>query len=342
MTTKQLTDEFLDLLGDAAADSRIQGWLSTGNPHFNKILSGSYRGGFAYGRLYEIFGPSASGKTVIATNAMIQAQKAGGIAILVDFEHAFMLDLAVSIGLDESKFVAIRPKTWEEGMTKMMQVAELLRAGNARVKAVPMDKPIILVVDSIAAAVPRSVLAKELTELTMNDTTALARATSAALKVVAARASEFNFTGVFLNQIREKPGVMFGDPTTTPGGKAMEYFSSGRLSLSRQQLTKMVDGKKKVIGAHITAKCVKSKHTRPCKTASVDFLEPDDKHMTDWFDIAGSLIDHLLELDLLEKSGTMIVWEGKKYQRGSLCKLLDNDKGIADLTALLPEDAEVV
>jgi len=331
--TKQLTDQFLDILGEAASDSKIKGWLSTGCPQFNEILSGDYNGGFAYGRLYEIFGPSGSGKTVIANNAMIEAQRAGGFAILVDFERAFMLDLAVQLGLDESRLVTIRPKTWEEGMTKMMQVAERMREKSM----VPIDAPIVLVVDSIASATPKSVMEKDLTELTMNDTTALARATSAALKVVAARADMGNFTGIFLNQIREKPGVMFGDPTTTPGGKAMEYYSSGRLSLSRKQLTKTVNGKKSVIGAHITAKCVKSKHTRPFRTTSLDFLAPDDRHPADWFDIAGSLIDHLLDIDKLDKSGTMIVWEGKKYQRGSLSKMLDNEAGIKALTDFLPK-----
>lgn len=333
-----LQDEFLDILGDAAQSTEITGWLSTGNPQFNKILSGKYYGGFAYGRLYEIYGPSGSGKTVLATNAMIEAQRAGGVAILVDFERAFMTDLAVDIGLDLDRFIAIKPQTWEEGMTKMMQVAEKLREGFGKIKPVPIDKPIVLVVDSIASATPKSVLAKELTELTMNDTTALARATSAALKVVAARADMHNFTGIFLNQIREKPGVMFGDPTTTPGGKAMEYYASGRLSLSKKNLTKTVDGKKQSIGAHITAKCQKSKHTRPYKTASLDFLEPDSKHSADWFDVAGSLIDHLLDIGALEKSGTMIIWEGKKYQRGRLAPMLDNEDGMKALMSLLPED----
>lgn len=331
--TTNLADEFLDIIGTGVS-ADIKGWLSTGCPQFNKIISGSYDGGFAYGRMYEVFGPSSSGKTVIATSAMIEAQKANGAAIFVDFERAYMQELAVKLGLDLSRYVYIKPKSWEQGMTQMLQIAERMREK----KMVPPEAPIVIVVDSIASAVPKSVLEKEMTEHTMNDTTALARATSNTLKVVAGRTEEQNITTIFLNQIRLKPGVMFGDPTTTPGGGAMEFYASARLSISRSQLTKQVDGKKQVVGAHITAKCVKSKHTRPFQTAAIDFLYRDDESGSGYFDVTGSLIDHLVELGKLDKSGNFIVWtDGKKYPKKSLVEKIESEGLTAELNALLPK-----
>lgn len=330
--SKELTDEFLDILGDAAGTPEIKGWLSTGVRQFNKILSGSYDKGLAYGRMYEIYGPSSSGKTVVAVNVMIEAQKAGGMAIFVDFEHAFMKDLAIRLGLDPSKFVSIDPRTWEEGMTKALQIAEKVREK----KMISEDAPIVLVVDSIASAVPKSVLEKDLTEQTMNDTTALARATSHSLRVVAGRTSRSNMTCLFLNQVRLKPGVMFGDPTTTPGGGAMEFYSSGRLAVSRKKIMKQVDGAKVMVGQQIKAKCVKSKHNRPFQEAFVDFLFREDG--SGYFDMTGSLIDHLVDTDKLAKSGNFIEWtDGKKYQRAALIKLIDKEGLISDLEKMLSD-----
>ncbi|NQZ54728.1 MAG: DNA recombination/repair protein RecA [Piscirickettsiaceae bacterium] len=331
--TKDLTDDFLEILEDAAGTPEIKGWLSTGVPQYNKILSGDYDKGLAYGRMYEIYGPSSSGKTIVAVNVMIEAQKAGGMAILVDFEHAFMIDLAVKLGLDRSKFVSIDPVTWEEGMTKALKVAEKMRER----RMVTDSSPIVIVIDSIASAVPKSVLEKDLTEQTMNDTTALARATSHTLRVIAGRTSRSNITCLFLNQIRLKPGVMFGDPTTTPGGGAMEFYASARLSVSRKKIMKQVDGAKTFVGQHITAKCVKSKHTMPFQVAAIDFLFKADSDGAGYFDLTGSLIDHLTEIGVLKKSGAFIEWtDDKKYQRGKLIGHINSNKLTDELNSLLP------
>lgn len=199
-------DDMMAIVGDAIAeDHDVPGWLSTGSPVLNKRLSGRYDGGIGYGRLYEIYGPSSSGKTVIAANLMIEAQKAGGSVILVDFEQAFMVEMSIRNGLKPAPpyFIHMKPMTWEEGMMKALKLGELMRAK----KTVPPEAPILVVVDSIAAGVPQSVMAKELTEMTMNDSTALARATSNTLRVIAPRSKSMVLTWLFLNQVREKPGV---------------------------------------------------------------------------------------------------------------------------------------
>lgn len=327
-----MIDDFADIVGEAAAgDEEVRGWLDTGFQPLNKILSGRYDGGIGYGRLYEIYGPSSSGKTIIAMNVMIEAQKAGGAVILVDFERAFMVDLAIRSGLDTTRFIHMHPKSWEEGMMKAMQVAEKIR----ETKRISPNAPILLVTDSIASAIPQSVLTKELTEQTMNDTTALARATSATLKIVAARAKDADLTCLFLNQIRLKPGIAYGDPTTTPGGSAMEFYASGRLSIGRKKLTSKTEGgDKEFAGQRISIKCVKSKHTRPFQTTELDFMFREDG--SGYFDVVGSMIDHLCDNEILKKSGARITWtDGKSYFRAALIEKIENEGLQAELTALL-------
>ncbi|MCG5512784.1 hypothetical protein [Ectothiorhodospira shaposhnikovii] len=219
------------LIGAAAAcEDEVKGWLSTGFPQLNKILSGRYDGGFAYGRMYEIYGPSSSGKTVIAANAMIEAQKAGGIVIMADFERAFMVELSAKMGLNVEKphFIHMQPTTWEQGNTLAMQAAELIRKRGL----IDPQAPILFVLDSIAAAVPKSMVDKELDELSMNDTTALARVTSTTLKVINARASAINMTCLYLNQIRTKPGVVYGDPTCLRGDVMIPFVDGTSASIA--------------------------------------------------------------------------------------------------------------
>lgn len=216
-----LNDELMKSVGDNAENQAVTNWIDTGNPELNRIISGSYSGGIPFGRLLETFGESSTGKTAIATQCMVNAQKMGGVAIFIDWERSFDVRLAEGFGLNTQRpyWIYIKPKTWEQGNAAALRAIQLIRAS----KAIPEDAPILVVGDSIAAAVPESMLydakgkEREMDTYTMNDTTALARITSTTLKVVAAKAEEHNATFWYLNQLRLKPGVMFGDPRCLRG-----------------------------------------------------------------------------------------------------------------------------
>lgn len=216
-----LADSLLKSIGDNADNQAVSNWIDTGNPELNRIISGSYSGGIPFGRLLETFGESSTGKTAIATQCMVNAQKMGGVAIFIDWERSFDVRLAEGFGLNTKRpyWIYIKPKTWEQGNAAALRAIQLIRQS----KAIPDDAPILIVGDSIAAAVPESMLydskgnEREMDTYTMNDTTALARVTSTTLKVVAAKAEEYNATFWYLNQMRLKPGVMFGDPRCLRG-----------------------------------------------------------------------------------------------------------------------------
>jgi len=208
-------------IGENDEKSEVTDWLNTGFPNLNMALSGRHNGGLGFGRLYEMYGPSSSGKTAIATYLMIEAQRRGGVAVFIDYERSFDLGMAVNMGLKDEFpfFIYKQPETWEEGNTQATRAAQIIRES----KAIPENAPIFIVQDSIASATPKSMLydskgkKKEMDELTMNDTTALSRVTSTTLKVVAQLANELNATVLYLNQIRTKIGVLHGDPTCLRG-----------------------------------------------------------------------------------------------------------------------------
>ena len=210
------------ILADApTVEEGTKTWLDMGYAPLNELISGDPTRAFESGRLYEIAGPSSSGKTLLATAAMIAAQRMGGIAIFVDWEMAFNPVFAQQMGciIDKPYLYHIKAETWESGNTVAFKIAEQFRSQ----KVIPDTAPIVIVFDSIAAAVPKSMLydskgnKRGIDEYTMNDTTALARVTSTTLKSVAQYATQFNVCALYLNQIRTKPGVVYGDPTCLRG-----------------------------------------------------------------------------------------------------------------------------
>jgi protein RecA len=316
--------------------------LDTGYPPLNKILSGAYDGGFPEGRIAEVFGPPASGKTLLATIMMIQAQRMGGLAIFVDYEHAFNKEFAESFGLDLTypKFVYLDPDTWEQGNQKAFTVAEFVREK----KAIAPNAPIVIVVDCIAAATPKSVKydkdgkLRKMETRNMNDTTALARATSAVLPQIADVAKQLNVTTIYLNQQRVKPGVTHGDPTYTPGGNAPEYYAVTRLQVSTAKIMKDVPGQGKVfVGREITLKTLKSKTTRPFQETKLRLTYDEDgkAHL----DFTRGMIDTLSGLGKIEKSGAWLVWDGKKYYADGLAKKLEDEGRVGELVAMLHASA---
>lgn len=312
-------------IGDNHPASAVTHFIDTGAPELNKKMSGRSDGGLPFGRLVEMYGGSSSGKTALATRWMAAAQAMGGIAGFTDWERSFSVELAqAGFGLNVERpfWLYNKAKTWEEGNTIAAKACRVIRAS----KAIPEDAPILWVFDSIASAIPQSSAGKDMSELNMNDTTALARVTSTTLKVMAQIAEECNATFLYLNQIRTKPGVVYGDPTTTPGGGAMEYYSTVRLALGRSKVQKQVDGKKQFVGQDISVKVAKSKLTKPFQVADLR-MTFDDMNVAH-FDMAYSTIDWLVKEGKLIKEGNYIVWiDGKKYNHEPLAKLI-NDGGL--------------
>ena len=312
-------------------------YLDMSYPPLNKILSGTYTGGFLYGRVSEIFGPPASGKTALATLAMVQAQRTGGMAVFVDWECAFSVQFAEQLGLNSAfpYFHKITPETFEEGIDKAFEFVEQIRE-----KApIPESAPIVMVFDSIAAAVPKSVMYdakgefKASSERTMNDKLALANATSQHLPRVAQMARRFNAVVIFLNQLREKPGISYGDNTYTPGGKTPEFVATTRLQVSSKKIMEESGGSKDFKGRLIQFKTVKSKSTRPFQTTDMRLTYSDDGMAH--FDYTLGLIEHLVELDKIPKEGKMVVWEDKKYYAAALAAKLDKEGKFPELLKML-------
>lgn len=328
MGLEDLARKLRKSIGDNSEEQMVTKWISTGYAPLNKIISGKSDGGIPFGRLVEIYGPSSSGKTAIATQMMVNAQKMGGIAVFLDVERSFSIDMAKNFGLDDTypRLIYKRPATWEEGNDLIGEISMLVRES----KDIPDDAPILFVFDSIAAAVPQSSVDKDFKSLNMNDTTALARVASTTLKSVAKVAGDYNSTVVYLNQIRLKPGVVYGDPTYTPGGKAMEFFASVRLALGRK-INK--DSSKEFVGQEISIETKKNKLTRPFQTTSLTMQF--DENGIGYFDTEASIVDALIEEKKLEVNGAWIDWDGKKYQKKQLIKLIKDENLMDKFVSLL-------
>ena len=322
-------------IGQNDTDAEPSGYLDMGYPPLNYIISGRYDGGIAYDRITEIFGPSASGKTLLATAAMIAAQRAGGLAGMSDWERTMKADLAARLGLNTSfpAFIYKQSETWEEGNTVAMKFAEAIRTK----ELIPKTAPIVWVADSVAAAIPKSVLydkdgnRRPIDEYTMNDTTALARVTSTTLKSINQLVSEFNMVMIYLNQIRTKPGVMYGDPTTTPGGGAMEFYATTRIATGRKREMDKKTGE--MLAAEIGITTKKNKLCRPFQSVSLRLAYNEDGLAT--FDYATGMVDHMVEVGALQKDGRYVVYDGKKMFASVLADLVNKENLMPDLTRIL-------
>lgn len=319
-------------LGKNAEKQSVTAFIDTGYPPLNKTISGRYDGGLPYGRIIEMYSLPSHGKTALATQWMVQAQKMGGVAIFVDWERSFDVDLAKGFGLNDERpyWLYAQPKTWEAGNIFAAKACKLIRESGA----IPEDSPILCVFDSVASAVPQSMADKEIDEYTMNDTTALARVASTTLKSMAQHAANFNATFLYLNQVRTKPGVVYGDPTVCPGGVAMEFYSSVRMLLSRKKITEDKKGGKTFVGQNINIKCTKSKLTRPFQECSLDMVY-DDLGVAR-FDAVGSTLGYLVDIGVLKSAGPRVVWtDGKSYWRKDLIEKVNEEGGLSVLLPLL-------
>lgn len=332
MTAAALIAAFDKEFGGNSELEAIQ-YLDTGFAPLNYAISGKYDGGLAYGRMYEIFGESGTGKTAIATELMTAAQKLGGAAGFVDWERTFNEELAqhgYGLKTDKPLWFYKRPATWEEGNTLGAKYCQWIRVN----KVIPETAPIVLTFDSIASAIPQSMAEKEFNEYSMNDTTALARVTSTTLKSMAMFAERFNAIFVYLNQMRLKPGVVYGDPRTTPGGKAMEFYATARLALGKEKVMQQVAGQKEFVGQKIGIQVVKTKLTKPFKETSMR-MSFDEMGMA-FFDKEFSLIEELVEQKkLTEPRKGFYDWKGTQYSKKQLAEKVRAEGLGPELIAIL-------
>jgi len=248
-------------------------------------------GGVPRGRVLELYGPESSGKTTVALHVIAEAQKSGGNAAFIDAEHALDPIYAEKLGINLDELLVSQPDTGEQAL----EIAEVL------VRSSAVD---IIVVDSVAALAPRAEIEGE-----MGDTHVglQARLMSQALRKLSAVISKSNTSAIFINQLREKVGVMFGNPETTPGGRALKFYSSVRLEVRRTETLKQGD---QMVGNRTRVKVVKNKLAPPFKIAEFDIIYGEG------ISHEGSLVDLGVEQEIVKKSGAWYSFEGERLGQG--------------------------
>ncbi|MGZ4142745.1 MAG: recombinase RecA [Actinomycetota bacterium] len=281
-------------------------------------------GGVPRGRVVEIFGTESSGKTTIAMHIMAEAQRAGGIAALIDAEHAFDPTYGQNLGLNLDELLISQPDTGEQAL----EIADTL------VRSGAID---VFVIDSVAALVPRAEIEGDMGDSHVG---LQARLMSQALRKLTANLSKSRTTAIFINQLREKIGVMFGSPETTPGGRALKFYSSVRLDIRR--IENLKDGAE-IVGSLVRAKVVKNKVAPPFRIAEFDILYGKG------ISREGSLIDVGVDQGFIKKSGAWFTYEGEQIGQGrenarqflleNPDVALDIEKRIRDSLGLVPAEA---
>ncbi|MCR4878850.1 MAG: recombinase RecA [Bacteroidales bacterium] len=278
--------------------------ISTGSIGLDTALG---VGGFPKGRIVEIYGPESSGKTTLAIHAIAEAQKQGGIAAFIDAEHAFDRFYAEKLGVNTAELLISQPDNGEQAL----EIADnLIRSG-------AID---IIVIDSVAALTPKSEIEGDMGDSKVG---LQARLMSQALRKLTATINKTGCCCIFINQLREKIGIMFGNPETTTGGNALKFYASVRLDIRRQ--TQIKDGDT-AIGNHVKVKVVKNKVAPPFRTAEFDIM------FGEGISKAGEIVDLGVEYNIIKKAGSWFSYGDSKLAQGrdSVKQLLNDNPELSD------------
>ena len=291
LTTDQIEKKYgkgsIMMMGDSAEDLTM-GVIPTGALPLDWALG---IGGLPRGRIIEIYGPEASGKTTLALQVVAEAQAMNGICAYIDAEHAMDPVYAAKIGVDIDELLISQPDTGEQAL----EICDML------VRSGAID---VVVIDSVAALVPKAEIEGEIGDTTVG---LQARLMSQALRKLAGSLSKSNTTCIFINQLREKIGVMFGNPETTPGGRALKFFASVRMDIRR------VDNIKdngEVVGSRVRVKIVKNKVAPPFKQVEFDIMYGSG------ISKEGSILDMAVEYEIVNKSGAWYTYETERLGQG--------------------------
>ena len=248
-------------------------------------------GGYPKGRIIEIYGPESSGKTTLALHAIAEVQKKGGRAAYIDAENAIDPNYAKNLGVNIDELILSQPDSGEQGL----QIAEML------IKSGAID---IIVVDSVAALVPQAELDGEMGDAQVG---LQARMMSKAMRKLSGVMNRSECTEIFINQLREKVGIMFGNPETTPGGRALKFYASVRLDIRRSEAIK---NGTEIIGNKVNVKVVKNKVAPPFKTASIEIMYGEG------ISYVAELLDLCVDHEIIKKSGAWFSYKGEKIGQG--------------------------
>lgn len=306
-------DDVYKAIGANDENQDVSDWLSTGILQLNKAIGGSYDRGFPIGRIIEVYGAESCGKTLLATFAIKETQDKGGLGIFLDYEHAFSSSRAVALGMsvEPGKWIYKQPETAEEGFALIEKIVELARKNDTK-------RPITVVIDSVASMSTQSEVDAGFDESNMKTKLSLAAIMSPSLKKLASLVNKTNITLIFLNQVRDNPGVMYGDKESTPGGRALKFYASVRIKLRKSD--KIKDSNDVIIGQKVIAQIVKNKCFDPFREAEYE------GSFSEGVNLYTSLIDEAEEVGVLKKSGKYLTMpDGTNKYRSQIEKEMRAD-----------------